>query len=175
MKKIFYPKFIFPLVQLIFILFFVFMLLFFINSLIKNRTLEFDFFNVIGLIIYISFVCLVIFHLIYFLSFHLKLLIIKDEDLSIFELNKFGVTHLKMIDIEGYSKSEVYFGKYIWKSKSIVIYFKNGMKSEFANIFVMKFHDLVEELQRNKIKYFGFESYQTGWFYREYKFGKNKE
>lgn len=148
------------------------MLLFFINNLLENKTSEFDFFHVMGLTIYLLFVCLVIFHLTYFFSFYLKLLIIKDEDLSVFELNKVKVTRLKMNDIKGYSKSEVYFGKYLWKSKSIIVYFKNGKKVEFVNAFVMKLNGLEEELKTNRIKYFGFESYQTGLFYREYKFSQ---
>ena len=75
-------------------------------------------------------------------------------------------------EIEGYSKSEVYFGKHMWKSKSIVIYFKNGRKSEIVNAYVTNLTDIEKELKKNKIKSFGFESYQTGWFYREYKFEK---
>jgi hypothetical protein len=84
------------------------------------------------------------------------------------------MTNFMLNEIEGYSKSEVYFGRHMWKSKSIVIYFKNGMKSEIVNVFVTKLTELEKELKINRIKSFGFESYQTGWFYREYKFGKNK-
>lgn len=82
------------------------------------------------------------------------------------------MTKLKLNEIEGYSQSEVYFGRYLWKSKSIVIYFKNGLKSEFVSVFVANISGLEKELKRNRIKSFGFEDYQTGWFYRKYKFEK---
>lgn len=172
MKKIFYPKLIFPIIKLVFILFFISMLLFFVTNLIKNITLKFDFWILSGSLLYLSFIGLVIFHLTYFLSFYFKFLVINDNEISIFELNKLKMTKFMWNEIEGYSKSEVYFGKHMWKSKSIVIYFKNGRKSEIVSAFVTNLTDIEKELKKNKIKSFGFESYQTGWFYREYKFEK---
>jgi hypothetical protein len=143
-----------------------------VKNLIENIILKFDFWILLGSLVFLSFVGLVIFHLTYFLSFYFKFLVISDKEISIFELNKLKMTNFMLNDIEGYSKSEVYFGKHMWKSKSIVIYFKNGVKSEIVNVFVTNLTDLEKELKKNRIKNFGFESYQTGWFYREYKFGK---
>ncbi|WP_231749409.1 hypothetical protein, partial [Polaribacter sp. BAL334] len=75
MKKIFYPKLIFPLIKLIFIFFFVSMLLFFLKNLIENIILKFDFWILLGSIVFLSFIGLVIFHLTYFLSFYFKFLV----------------------------------------------------------------------------------------------------
>ena len=148
------------------------MLLFFVTNLIENITLKFDFWILLGSLLYLSFIGLVIFHLTYFLSFYFKFLVITDKEISIFELNKLKMTTFMLKDIDGYSKSEVYFGRHMWKSKSIVIYFKNDIKSEIVSVFVSNLTDLEKELKKNKIKNFGFESYQTGWFYRKYKFEK---
>lgn len=146
------------------------MFLLFVKNLIENISLRFDFWTLLVSLVFLSFVGLIIFHLTYFLSFYFKFLIIYDTEISIFELNKLKMTNYMLNEIEGYSKSEVYFGRHMWKSKSIVIYFKNGMKSEIVNVFVTNLTDLEKELKKNKIKNFGFESYKTGWFYREYKF-----
>lgn len=100
---------------------------------------------------------------------------IDDEKLSIFELNKFKLKRVSFDEISGYSKSEVYFGRYSWKSKSIVIYFKNGETSEFVKVFISNLDLIEEELKRKKVKYLGFEYYQTGWFYRQYKFNKKRK
>ena len=148
------------------------MLLFFGENLIEKVNSKFDFGLLIGALLYMSFIFLIIFHLTYFFTFYFKSLSIKDKNLSIFELNKFKVTKLKPNEIKGYSKSEVYFGKYMWKSKSIIIYSKNGIKYEFVSVFITKLNELENEMKRNRIKYLGFEDYQTGWFYRKYKFEK---
>lgn len=172
MKKKFYPKLIFPLLNVLVILFFVSMISFFVKNLIENISLKLDFWTLLGSLFFLSFVGLVIFHLTYFLSFYFKFIVINDNEISIFELNKLKMTKSILNEIEGYSKSEVYFGRHLWKSKSIVIYFKNGIKSEIVNVFVSNLTDLEKELKKNRIKNFGFESYKTGWFFREYKFRK---
>lgn len=91
---------------------------------------------------------------------------------SIFELKNLKVTKVKFEEILGYSKSEIYFGRYTWKSKSIIIYYKSGKVSEVTSSFVSNIELLEKELKNNKVKYFGFESYSTGLFYRQYKFTK---
>ena len=100
---------------------------------------------------------------------------IDGENLSIFELNKFRFKRVSFDEVLGYSKSEAYFGRYSWKSKSIVIYFKEGETSELVKVFISNFNLLEEELKKKKVRYLGFEDYQTGWFYRKYKFHKNKK
>uniref|UniRef100_UPI0023F3428F hypothetical protein n=1 Tax=Flavobacterium filum TaxID=370974 RepID=UPI0023F3428F len=113
-----------------------------------------------------------IFHLGYFFCFYFKYVSLNENEISIFELNKLKTTKVNINHISGYSKSEVYFGKHAWKSKSIVIYFKSGKTSEILSSFVSRIDDFEKELKRNKVKYFGFENYNTGWFFRQYKFAK---
>ncbi|MBS4039489.1 MAG: hypothetical protein KGZ81_02700 [Flavobacteriales bacterium] len=174
MKKIFYPKLLFPVIKLLFILFFLSMLLFSVKNLIENISLKFDFWILMGSFLLLSFIGLVIFHLTYFLSFYFKFLEINETGIFIFELIKMKKSYFSFNDIKGYSKSEVYFGRNMWKSKSIVIYFNNGIQSEIVSVFVTNLTELEKILKNKKIKYLGFEGYQTGLFYREYKYEKNK-
>ena len=138
-------------------------------------SLNFDFGFFLAALFFILFSGYFVFHLSYFFSFYFKYVVIDDENLSIFELNKFKFKKNTLDEILGYSKSEAYFGKNGWKSKSIVIYFNNGETSELVKVFISNFDSLEEELKSKKIKYLGFEGYQTGWFYRRYKFNKNKK
>lgn len=141
-----------------------------VKNLIENIILRFDFLILIGSLVFLSFIGLMIFHLTYFLSFYFKFLEIDDKRISIFELIKMKKSNFSFNDIKGYSKSEFYFGRQMWKSTSIVIYFNNGIQSEIVSVFVSNLTELEKILKSKKIKYLGFESYQTGWFYREYKF-----
>lgn len=141
-----------------------------VKNLIENIILRFDFLILIGSLVLLSFIGLMIFQLTYFLSFYFKFLEIDDKRISIFELIKMKKSNFSFNDIKGYSKSEFYFGRQMWKSTSIVIYFNNGIQSEIVSVFVSNLTELEKILKSKKIKYLGFESYQTGWFYREYKF-----
>ncbi len=170
MKKNFYPKVFFPILKITFIIGLFFLLLIAINAFKIKLFSGFDFGILIALIFYVLFIGLIIFHLSYFFSFYFKYLKIDDNYFSIFELNKFKTKKNTFDDILGYSKSEVYFGKNLWKSKSIVIYFNNGETSEFLRIFISDLELFEKELKRRKVKYLGFEGYKTGWFYRQYEF-----
>ena len=108
----------------------------------------------------------------YVFCFYFKWISLIDNKISIFELNKLKTTKANLDEISGYSKSEVYFGKYAWKSKSIVIYFNSGKTLEILNCFVSGIDDLEKELKTRKVKYLGFEDYKTRRFFREYKFNK---
>lgn len=138
------------------------MFLFAVKNLIENIILRFDFWLFIGSLVFLSFIGLMIFHLTYFLSFYFKFLEIDDKRISIFELIKMRKSNFSFNDIKGYSKSEVYFGRQMWKSTSIVIYFNNGIQSEIVSVFVSNLTELEKILKSKKIKYLGFESYQTG-------------
>jgi hypothetical protein len=175
LRKKFYPKILFPGIKVAFIIGFV--LLFFQASKVFfiKMSLNFDFGFFLAALFFILFSGYFVFHLSYFFSFYFKYLVIEDKNLTIFELNKFKFKKKTLEEILGYSKSEVYFGKYSWKSKSIVIYFKNGETAELVKVFLSNFDTLEEELKRKKIKYLGFEDYQTGWFYRQYKFNRNSK
>ncbi len=175
MKKKFYPKILFPTIKFAFIIGFV--LLFFqtLKVFFTKICLNFDFGLFLAALFFILFTGYIVFHLSYFFGFYFKYLEIEDNCISIFDLNKFKFKKNTLDEILGYSKSEAYFGKNGWKSKSIVIYFKNGETSELVKVFLSNFDSLEEELKSKKIKYLGFEGYQTGWFYRRYKFNKNKK
>lgn len=127
---------------------------------------------IISAIVFSLLMVYLIFHLGFFFCFYFKWVFINDNRISIFELNKFKNTTVDFKEISGYSKSEVYFGRYAWKSKSIVIYFKSGKTSEILGSFVSGVDDLENELKKRKVKYLGFEYYNTGWFFRQYKFTK---
>ena len=121
---------------------------------------------------FILFIGYFTFHLLYFFCFYFKYVVIEKNTLSIFELKNLKITKVNFDDVLGYSKSEVYFGKYTWKSKSIIIYYKSGKVSEITSSFVSNVQLLEKELKNRKVKNFGFESYYTGWFYRKYRYAK---
>lgn len=127
---------------------------------------------IISAIVFSLFIGYIIFHLGYFFCFYFKYISLTENEISIFELNKLKIAKFNVDEILGFSKSEVYFGKYAWKSKSLVIYFKSGKTSEILSSFVSGVDDLEKELKSRKVKYLGFEYYKTGWFFREYKFNK---
>lgn len=172
MKKIFYPKILFPTIKLIFIIGLLYFLFFVFYKFNEKSNSSFDSGFVLSAIVFSVFLGYFIFHLGYFFCFYFKYVSLNENELSIFELNKLKTTKVNLDQISGYSKSEVYFGKYAWKSKSIVIYFKSGGISEILRSFVSGIDDLEKELKRNKVKYLGFEHYNTGWFFRQYKFTK---
>lgn len=121
---------------------------------------------------FILFIGYFTFHLLYFFCFYFKYVVIEKNTLSIFELKNLKITKVYFDEVLGYSKSEVYFGKYTWKSKSIIIYYKSGKVSEITSSFVSNVQLLEKELKNRKVKNIGFESYNTGWFYRKYMFTK---
>ncbi len=121
---------------------------------------------------FILFIGYFTFHLLYFFCFYFKYVVIEKNTISIFELKNLKITKVNFDEVLGYSKSEVYFGKYTWKSKSIIIYYKSGKISEITSSFVSNVQLLEKELKNRKVKNLGFEYYNTGWFYRQYKFIK---
>lgn len=172
MKKIFYPKILFPTIKLLFIIGLLYFLFFVFYKFNEKSNSSFDSGFVLSAIVFSVFLGYFIFHLGYFFCFYFKYVSLTEKEISIFEVNKLKTTKANLDEILGYSKSEVFFGKYSWKSKSIVIYFKSGKTSEILSSFVSGIEDLEKELKRRKVKYLGFEDYNTGWFFREYKFNK---
>ena len=163
------------MLKFVFIIAFLCFLMFIINTLLKKLYSDFEFGFFLASLFFVLFWVYFVFHLAYFFGFYFKYIEINNNNISIFELYKLKTRKSKFGEIMGYSKSEVYFGKNLWKSKSIVIYFNNGETSEILNIFISNLSLFEEELKRKKIKYLGFEGYQTGWFYREYNFNKVKK
>lgn len=169
---IFYHRILLPSIKLFFITGFFYFLFLGIVKFIDKPKSNIDSGFIISAIVFSLFIGYIIFHLGYFFCFYFKHVSLTEKEISIFELNKLKTTKANLDEILGYSKSEVFFGKYSWKSKSVVIYFKSGKTSEILSSFVSGVEDLEKELKRNKVKYFGFEHYDTGWFFRQYKFNK---
>lgn len=157
---------------MLFIIGLLYFLLFVFYKFNKKSNSSFDSGFVLSAIVFSVFIGYFIFHLGYFFCFYFKYVSLTEKEISIFELNKLKTTKANLDEILGYSKSEVFFGKYSWKSKSVVIYFKSEKTSEILSSFVSGVEDLEKELKRRKVKYLGFEDYNTGWFFREYKFNK---
>jgi hypothetical protein len=173
LKKIFYPKIFFPTVKLLFVVTCLFFFFYIILRLFEKQKVNIDsgfLFSAFFMILFFGYFA---FHLSYFFCFYFKYIIIEHNQVSIFELNKLKTTKANFEEILGYSKSEVHFGRYTWKTKSIIIYYKSGKTSEILNSFVSDLDFLEQELKNKKIKYLGFENYDTGWFFRKYKYFKH--
>ncbi len=170
MKTTYFPKIFFPTIKLIFAIAILMMLVFIVLKIFVNPETNLKTEIYVSAFFLIMFFGYFSFHLLYFFCFYFKYIIIDNNTLSIFELKKLKVNNVKFDEVIGYSKSEVYFGRYSWKSKSIIIYLKSGKVSEFVNSYVSNLDLLEIELKNKKVKYLGFEGYNTGWFYRQYKF-----
>lgn len=171
MKKTFYPKLFFPLIQLLYVVFlllsFILLQSFIFGDLFTNPNKHDRLFEAI---IFELFIAYFTFHFIYYFCFYFKIVQIELNQFSTFELKSFKTFHANFHEISGYSTSKVSFGKYTWKSKSMIIYFKSGKVVEILSSFVSNVDLLENEFKIRKIKYLGFEDYNTGWFFRKYKF-----
>ncbi|MEM0575817.1 hypothetical protein [Flavobacterium polysaccharolyticum] len=172
MKKIFYPRILFPTIKFIFAISSLTMLVYVILKIFEKSMSSLKTSVLFSAFFFIFFIGYFTFHLLYFFCFYFKYVVIKKNTISIFELKNFKITKADFDDVLGYSKSEVYFGKYTWKSKSIIIYYKSGKVSEITSSFVSNVQLLEKELNTRKVKNMGFEYYNTGWFYRKYMFAK---
>jgi hypothetical protein len=172
LKKVFYPRIFFPIIKLIFFVGFLVLLFHCIIILYENFIANINFDLIVPALIFILFIGFFTFQFGYVFCFYFKRVSLIDNKISIFELNKLKIAKFNVDEILGFSKSEVYFGRYAWKSKSLVIYFKSGKTSEILSSFVSGVDVLEKELKNRKVKYLGFEDYNTGWFFREYKFNK---
>jgi vacuolar-type H+-ATPase subunit I/STV1 len=172
LKKTFYPKIIFPTIKLIFIVGFLVLLFSIIVKFFEKLNSRIDFDFILPALIFILFIGFFTFQFGYIFCFYFKWVSLCDNKIAIFELNKLKSITVDISEILGYSKSEVYFGKYVWKSKSIVIYFKSGKTSEILSCFVSGNDNFEKELKIRKVKYFGFEHFKTGWLFRVYRFNK---
>ena len=102
----------------------------------------------------------------------MKIIRFEGNFITIFGLQKLKSTKIDYKEIEGFPTSELYFGRYLWKSKSIVIYTKTKKTIEILNSYNSSFEKFEFELRKRKVKYYGFEEYNTGWYFREYKFNR---
>ncbi|NQY31469.1 MAG: hypothetical protein HRT69_18630 [Flavobacteriaceae bacterium] len=168
LKKRYLPKILLPLVQFIFGLGF---LTLFIYGIIKF-SIDFKIELLIQAIFFLSFIGFIAFHLIYNFLFYLKNISFQENGFAIFEYHKLKTSKVDYNEISGFSNSEVYFGKYTWKSKSLVVYTKSNGVFEILNNYNSSNDKFELELKKHKIKYYGFEEYSTGWYFREYRFSE---
>lgn len=170
MKKTFSAKLPFP--TILATISTAFLALFIIVVYINKLSADFSMGSLFGLLLFILILGYAIAQVLFFLSFYFKSAVVDDGSISIFELYKLKTTAVPFEEIEGYSKSEVYFGKYGFKSPSLVVYFKSGKVAELLNDFVADLDLLEKELQEKGITYLGSEPYSTGVFIRNYQYGK---
>ncbi len=137
---------------------------------IYKFSVDFEIELLIQFILFFSFIGFFSFHLIYNFLFYLKIIRFERNFITFFEFHTLKTTKIEYNDIKGFSKSEVYFGRYLWKSKSIIIYTKTNKTFEILNNYNSSYVKFELELKKRKIKCYGFEEYKTGWYFREYKF-----
>ncbi|WP_123796508.1 hypothetical protein [Oceanihabitans sediminis] len=104
--------------------------------------------------------------------YYIKIIRFEGNFFTVFELHKLKNSKINYNKIQGFSTSEVYFGKYLWKCNSIVIYTETKKTIEILSNYNSSYKKFEQELKKRKIKYYGFEEYNTGWHFREYKFNE---
>ncbi len=95
---------------------------------------------------------------------------VNDSKVEVYKPLRFQRFRLKNEDIRGFSTSEIWYGRYLYSSKSFVIYTNSGEKFEIINIVNLNFDKILSSLKKLKIKNLGKEPYQTGFYKRKYKF-----
>lgn len=77
---------------------------------------------------------------------------------------------IKFEDIQGFSDSEIEFGRFPTKVSSVILYTDDNQSFELIKYNYLNFRMIREKLEC--FSYLGFEPYQTGWAFRKYKFLK---
>lgn len=106
----------------------------------------------------------------YQFSNQFTILFVNESKVEIYKPLRFQRFCIKNEDIRGFSTSEIWYGKYLYSSKSFVIYTKSLEEIEIINIVNLNFDKVLSLLKKYKIKNLGKEPYQTGFFKRKYKF-----
>lgn len=173
MKKSFPSKLGFPALLLAIILAFTAMFVTIGYIDYKKLSTSFDSGVLIGLLFFMLILGYPIFYLSSFFRFYFKSASIENESISVYQLNRGRTVKVPISEIKGYSTSEVFLGKYGWKSKSIVLYLPSSKAVELMNAFVCGLDDLESELKNHGVPYLGAEPYQSaGTYTREYQFDK---
>lgn len=77
-------------------------------------------------------------------------------------------------EIKGYSKSNINYGNLNavkwFRTDSIVIYYQNSKPFEIIKFNYRSFNKIESFLKENNIPFLGTEKYQTGFFFRKYKY-----
>jgi|688.fasta_scaffold331597_2 hypothetical protein len=155
----------FPAIFYLFIfLFFLIFACLLIIALIESS----NFWLILILTIPVSFLILTYVHC----SNYFTLLLINNNQITIYQWLKLKVIELKFEEVSGYSLSEVSFGEVTlsFKSKSFVIYSKYENPIEIIKGFNLNYDMVLQNIKNSKIVKFGFEPYQTNKYFRIRKF-----
>lgn len=106
----------------------------------------------------------------YQFSNQFTVIFVNESKVEIYKPLRFQRFCIKNEDIRGFSISEIWYGRYLYSSKSFVIYTNSVEKFEIINIVNLNFDKVLSLLKKYKIKNLGKEPYQTGFFNRKYKF-----
>lgn len=129
--------------------------------------------NKIGMIFLLLFVTFIFLYFYYQLANNFTFAKINSREIIIFQLLKLKVEKLKFVEIYGYSKSEISYGRIPlnYCSKSIIVYSEENNQFEIIKIFNLNFENFERELQKTEIKYLGKEQYEMEKIYkRKYKY-----
>jgi hypothetical protein len=108
----------------------------------------------------------------YQFSNHFSYVILNENEIQIYQPLRFKHICLTFKEIDGYSTSEVSFGKNLFSSKSFILYPKFGNEIEIIKIFNFNFNEVLKSLDKTNILKYGPEPYKTGILKRKYKFRK---
>jgi hypothetical protein len=131
--------------------------------------------NKIGMIFLLIFVSLIFLYFYYQLSNQFIFAKISSNGIVIYQLLKLKVEKLSFEDVNGYSKSEISYGRVPlnFTSKSIIIYSKRNNQFEIIKLFNLNYENFKSELKNIESEYLGKEPYQTEKIYkRKYKYTK---
>lgn len=156
------PNFIWIFVNFIFILF--------LSSAVFFMTLAILKYNNYGILfpLILMFSILVFFYIQF--SNHFSYVIISQNGIRIIHPLKFKKADLNWDSIKGYSTSEIWYGRNLYKSKSFIIYSKTNEATEIIKLYNLKFYETLVSLKNYQIQQLGSEPYQTGTWKRKYKF-----
>uniref|UniRef100_UPI0040496B0D hypothetical protein n=1 Tax=Flavobacterium sp. TaxID=239 RepID=UPI0040496B0D len=160
------PKLFFPLLQLIYGLGLLTVVIFGIYKFTNDFKIDL----LIQGILFLSFMGLFSFNLIYSFLYYIKVIRFEENFITIFELHKLKKTKINYSEIQGFSTSEVYFGRIFGQVIRLLFIQKQKKTIEILSNYNSSFEKLEQELKKRELKYYGFEEYNTGWYFRKYKF-----
>lgn len=171
-----FPNLLWLLLNLIFLSFFGIMILVCLEWIFEIKGFfKYNSENKTGMIFLLIFVSLIFLYFYYQISNHFTFAKINSSGIVIFQLLKVKIMKFNFEEINGYSKSEISYGRVPlnYTSKSIIIYTKRNNQFELIKIFNLNFENFAKEIKKQEIKYFGKEQHQTEKIYkRKYKYVK---
>jgi hypothetical protein len=102
LKKIFYPRILFPTIKFIFAMSSLTMLMYVILKIFEKSMTSLKTSVLFSAFFFIFFIGHFTFHLLYFFCFYFKYVVIEKNTISIFELKNFKITKADFDDVLGY-------------------------------------------------------------------------